>query len=124
MIHCHKHKIDYGLGDCPMCIKCDAEELKGGTRNNEGKAQLSMVLEAKYALNGCAAVLEMGAKKYSRGNWRKGLNHNEVVDSLLRHLTEYMSGGGFDEESGLLHVDHILCNALFLAELTRTHPNG
>ena len=120
MIHCHKHKIDFGLGECPMCIKCESE----GDRDNAGKAQLSMVLEAKYALNGCAAVLEMGAKKYSRGNWRKGLNHNEVVDSLLRHLVEYMSGEGFDAESGLLHVDHILCNALFLAELTRTHPNG
>jgi hypothetical protein len=27
MIHCHKHKIDYGLGECPMCIKCEAEEM-------------------------------------------------------------------------------------------------
>ncbi len=96
--------------------------LECGTRNNNGKSQLSMILEAKHAINGCAAVLEMGAKKYSRGNWRKGLNHNEVVDSLLRHLTEYMSGEESDAESGLLHVDHILCNALFLAELTRTHP--
>jgi hypothetical protein len=93
-----------------------------GDRHNSGKPEISMVLEARHAIAGCARVLEFGKEKYNRGNWRKGLPHLEVVDSLTRHLADYLAGIDTDDESELPHVDHILCNALFLAELTRTHP--
>lgn len=98
------------------------EDAKLALRYNEGKAPLSMVLEAKEALVGCASVLAFGAKKYARGNWHKGLQHTEVADSVLRHLSSYLAGEDKDPESNLLHVDHILCNALFLAQMVRKHP--
>ena len=96
------------------------EEL--AMRFNEGKSPLSMMVEARHAINGCCSVLEFGAKKYARGNWHKGLSHTQVCDSMLRHLSAYLSGEDNDPESGLRHVDHIMCNALFLAEGTVTHP--
>lgn len=96
--------------------------MKLGLRYNEGKQPLSLMLEASHAVGGLCGVLAYGADKYSRGNYLRGLPHTQIVDSLLRHLTSYMSGEDKDPESGLRHVDHALANAFFLSELTARHP--
>lgn len=93
-----------------------------GERFNTGKLPISMILEARHALDEVAHVLHFGADKYARGNWRKGLSHTEICDSLLRHTSAYLAGEDLDPESGLNHVGHILANALFLAEMVNTHP--
>lgn len=94
-----------------------------GLRYNGNKPLLNFVMSAPHALAGLASVMEFGSRKYSRDNWKKGLPHLEVVDSLLRHIAAYVSGEDKDSESGLPHVDHMLCNAFFLSELIRTHPH-
>lgn len=94
-----------------------------GLRYNEEKPKLSILLEAPLALEGLTKVLEFGAKKYARANWLRGLPHTAIVDSLMRHLLAYFSGEDNDSESSLPHVDHVLCNALFLAEMVRRRPD-
>lgn len=75
------------------------------------------------ALNGIAAVLAFGAKKYAAHNWRKGMNWGRCIASLLRHTFAFMNGEDLDSESGLPHVDHIACNAMFLCRYFRDNKS-
>lgn len=61
-----------------------------------------------------AKVLEYGAKKYSKDNWKKGLPYTEVIDSLTRHLLAFKDGEDVDPESGCLHLGHVAANTMFL----------
>ena len=85
-------------------------------RFNEGKAELSYIMSLPNACAGVSAAFAMGAQKYARNNWKKGLDRNQLVDSALRHLSKSQNGEVFDEESGLDHLFHFAWNALVLAE--------
>lgn len=81
-------------------------------RNNEGKPKMSLI--GLKALEPLARVLEFGANKYSKDNWRNGHVESEVIDSLLRHIVDLQEGKSIDSDSKLPIVGHIQANAMFL----------
>ncbi len=83
-----------------------------GYRNDEGKEALDLIPpEIMFALG---KALEVGARKYDKRNWEKGMDWSRVFGSLSRHLWKFWGGEDIDEETGLPHTHLILCNAAFL----------
>ena len=87
--------------------------MSQGDRFNEGKPKWSLVPQS--SLIPMVRVLEFGANKYGEHNWVKGLSIRETCESLKRHLDAFMEGEDIDSDSGLSHIGHIQCNALFLS---------
>ena len=82
-----------------------------------GKLRPSLLLEGMpRALLLVTAVLSYGAQKYEAHSWRK-VHPSRYSDAKYRHMLQEIAGlGSEDEESGLLHDAHEVCNALFLLE--------
>jgi hypothetical protein len=77
------------------------------------------------ACEGVVRILMMGAKKYTRDNWRQGCDDPEaqrrIFSAIFRHLSALQRGETIDPESGESHVLHVACNAMFLAAFSETH---
>jgi hypothetical protein len=90
----------------------DKVELKAhGNRYNDGKLKWSYV--HFKSLEPMVRVLMFGAQKYEPFNWQKGLKKDEILESMQRHLAKLIDGEANDAESGLSHLGHIQCNAMF-----------
>lgn len=79
-------------------------------RHNEGKPQLSHILEFDGALDELARVCEHGAVKYDRGNWKKGGPNAELfslLDSAMRHAKKRANGEVFDTDPKMKNVRHL-----------------
>ena len=83
----------------------------GGMKNDGEKPDWSLLpLET---IEGIVRVLTYGAKKYERNNWKK-VSINRNFAALLRHLSKWQAGEEYDPESGLHHLDHALCDLMFI----------
>lgn len=85
--------------------------MNNALRYNEGKPQWSLV--DFDSIEPLVRVLEYGCIKYARDNWKKGLNKDQILDSMMRHLVRLMNGELQDIESGCPHIGHIMANAMF-----------
>lgn len=82
-----------------------------------------MELLSQIALVELAKVATAGAAKYGDHNWRGGLKYSRLIGALLRHATSYLGGESKDPETGLSHIAHAACCAMFLLELEVTRPD-
>lgn len=89
-------------------------------KQDQGKVPLHLL--DPVALEELARVLEFGAKKYSPNGWRKGVEWTRTLSALKRHVAEFEKGITHDPETGLNHMAHAMCNAMFLVNWETTHP--
>lgn len=86
-------------------------------RDQEAKAdanKLMMELIPPEAFEALAEVLTYGANKYKPESWRT-VQIDRYIGAMLRHYTEYRKDPlSVDKESGILHIKHLYCNAMFL----------
>lgn len=77
------------------------------------------------ALQGMARVFGYGARKYEEDNWKLAKDKGAIrryKSAILRHYTG-MEGDpmALDEESGLPHIDHLMCSLVMLRGLLNLH---
>ena len=60
-------------------------------------------------------VLTFGALKYGANTWQKVDDPvNRYYVAMMRHIEAWQSGEKIDPDSGLPHLAHVMCNAMFL----------
>lgn len=82
-----------------------------------GKVQLHQI--PRWVLWQIAKVCVYGAFKYGKWNWKAGMPFSEIFDSAQRHMDDWWEGTNLDYESQLHHLDHALCDLIFLRWYTR-----
>lgn len=92
-----------------------------GVKNDKDKPRVDLL--DPLALEGIAAVLAFGAKKYAAHNWRGGISYSRLLGAAIRHTFAILRGEDTDPESGLPHVDHLGCSWMFLSNMMKTRPD-
>lgn len=89
---------------------------KPGVKADQGKLMWNLL--PWKACQGLIQVLTFGARKYSPNGWRSVPDAQQrYLAAALRHLHARSVGEKYDAESGLRHIDHVMANVAFLAEL-------
>jgi len=83
-----------------------------GRKNDSGKDPWH--LAPFDAFRAIVAVLRFGADKYAPRNWEQGMDWSRPFSAMQRHLTSWWEGEKADPETGMSHLWHVGCCAVFL----------
>ena len=84
---------------------------------SEGKGNPSLI--PVDALRAVARRFEDGATKYGRDNWKQGIPLSRYVDSLYRHLWQFIEGDTTEDHAGA-----IIWNAMCLTQTKKWVEQG
>lgn len=89
-----------------------------GRKHDTGKPDYTLL--PWDAVEQIVKVLDFGARKYARDNW-KHVSDGETryLAAAFRHLAAYNRGEKVDSETGLSHMAHAGCCILFLLALEK-----
>jgi len=89
-------------------------------RYNSGKPDYSLI--PIESLESVAKVLEYGATKYARDNWKKPTHWSVSFACCMRHMAAWQAGETLDKESGENHLAHAATNLLQMLYMTKYYP--
>lgn len=101
-------------------LAAEVEDIVGlGMKYDGDKPRMDLLLDGMPgALEQVASILTFGAKKYADHSWQTVPNGPaRYKAALLRHLTAHAKGELNDPDSGMAHLAHAACNALFILQL-------
>jgi hypothetical protein len=96
-------------------MKRRPKTLRAFTKSDSAKSRLDLTPAAALELVG--HVLRIGGEKYAEENWRLCKDPARYIGPILRHAMRHMKGEFLDRESGLPHLAHLVCSALFALDL-------
>lgn len=91
-----------------------------GKKYDNGKSMVGTLCRVfPRALLGVGQCIAFGTKKYPKpDNWKLVENaFNRYQDSMMRHYLKFLAGQEKDSETSLLHLKHMVWNALAVLEL-------
>lgn len=91
-----------------------------GTKNDGEKPRLDLI-DPEW-IEEVGKVMTFGMKKYAAHNWRGGISISRLLGAALRHLWAAVRGEDIDPESGLTHMGHLSCCAMFAFWTLRHKP--
>lgn len=117
-------EISRGAPGAQTTCRCGAKAypqrgLAGGLKFDAEKPRMDLLIDGMpRALQAVGDVLTFGAKKYAAHSWRDVEdNHTRYHAAQIRHQLAGARGEIHDPETGLRHLAHEACNALFRLEL-------
>lgn len=94
-------------------VVLDDDTILGAKKFDQGKLPYDIV--PWDAVEKIIEIMQYGAKKYGKNNWQNLPDFNDrYFAALERHIIAWRKGEKLDSESGLSHLAHAGCNALFL----------
>jgi len=110
-----------GLGEHLTTLLDDLVRFQEGDTD----AVHSMVSGFAIHYREAAQVFAYGRDKYAAWNWAKGMPWSVPIGCILRHFDALVLGQELiDQESGLPHAGHILCNIIMLRHFVDYYPEG
>lgn len=94
----------------------EAKAPADGRKFDQGKDRWDLL--PWKLMRGVVKVLTFGAVKYADNNWQLVKPKDRYFAAMMRHLDDYRDGETHDSGeggSGLHHLYHFLCNAMFYA---------
>lgn len=112
--------IELNNEGCKKELVYDLTDDGKGKKYDSGKSMVGTLCRVfPHALLGVGQCIEFGTHKYpDPKNWVKVENaFNRYQDSMMRHYLKFLAGQEKDSETNLLHLKHMVWNALAVLEL-------
>lgn len=85
----------------------------GGMKENRDKRDYTLL--PWKTINEVVDIMQYGAKKYSRDNWKK-VPSEEYIKASFRHIISHLMEEDYDKESSFSHLSHAICDLIYACE--------